>query len=69
MTNCFLRHGFPSARARHFVSLGRVAHIITVRAFTFSVPSCRKSALGRGAVAPLKDTPHKSAILARFIYS
>ena len=58
---------FPSARARHFVSLGRVACFITARAFTLSVPSCRKSALGREAVASLKVTLGKSAILPRFI--
>ena len=53
---------FPSARARHSVSLGRVAHFVTARAFTLSVPSCRKSALGRGAVAPLKVRSPKSAV-------
>ena len=58
---------FPSARARHFVSLGRVACFITARAFTLSVPSCRKSALGRDAVASLKVTLAKSAVLARSI--
>ena len=58
---------FPSARARHSVPLGRVARFVTARAFTLSVPSCRKSALGRGAVAPLKVTLGKSAILPRFI--
>ena len=60
---------FPSARARHSVPLGRVARFITARAFTLSVPSRRKSALGREAVASLKDTLAKSAILARFICS
>ena len=60
---------FPSARARHSVPLGRVARFTTARAFTLSVPSCRKSALGREAVASLKVTLAKSAVLARFIYT
>ena len=60
---------FPSARARHSVPLGRVARFITARAFTLSVPSCRKSALGREAAASLKVTLGKSAILPRSIYT
>ena len=54
---------FPSARARHSVPLGRVAHFITARAFTLSVPSLHSVPLGRGAVAPLKVRSSKSAIL------
>ena len=47
--------------------LGRVARFITARAFTLSVPSLHSVPLGRGAVAPLKVTLGKSAILPRFI--
>ena len=54
---------FPSARARHSVSLGRVERFVTARAFTLSVPSLHSVPLGRGAVAPLKVRSSKSAIL------
>ena len=49
------------------MSLGRVEFFIMARAFTLSVPSLHSVPLGREAVASLKVTLGKSAILPRSI--